>query len=71
MAGRNNIDRIPVCLNKLDPYQSELIRHIRSYTNASGYLKALVIRDYEEKKKKAPVPQVRNLSMAQLNGLSL
>lgn len=72
MAGGNDIARIPVCLNKKDPYQSELLSHIKSYTNASAYLKSLIIRDYEDKKKKAPMQQqVKNPGMALLNGLTL
>jgi len=67
MTGGKRIARIPVCLNKEDPYQSELITHIRSYTNASAYLKSLVIRDYEDKKKKAPAPGITG-SLALVDG---
>ncbi|PLR89522.1 hypothetical protein [Bacillus sp. T33-2] len=69
--GNDNIARIPLCLNRKDPYQSELISYIRTHTNASGYLKSLVIRDYEDKKKKAPAGPVISGGMAQLNGLVL
>lgn len=71
MAGGNGIARIPVCLNKEDPYQKELIKHIKSYTNASAYLKSLVIRDFEDKKKKVSSPRVINGGKNTLNGFVL
>jgi hypothetical protein len=71
MAGSKRIARIPVCLNKEDPYQKELINHIKSYTNASAYLKSLVIRDYEDKKKKVPNPRVINGGKNTFNGFVL
>ncbi|USK48847.1 hypothetical protein LIT38_20265 [Bacillus sp. CMF12] len=67
---KKKIARIPVCLNYADPYQSELISHIKKFTNQSAYLKSLVIRDYEATKKATAQPVI-NRSMSQLTGIIL
>lgn len=60
-----------VSFNVLDPYQLQMKEYVEKYPNFSGYIKRLIQRDMENGTKKAPVQQVKNLSMAQLNGLSL
>jgi hypothetical protein len=41
------INKIPVCLNMLDPDQARMYEWVCSRPNRSGYLKRLIQRDME------------------------
>jgi hypothetical protein len=41
------INKIPVCLNMLDPDQAKMYEWVCSRPNRSGYLKRLIQRDME------------------------